>query len=313
MDALRYIQKEAGDEFKPKISLSLGSGLGSFAEDEDLDILQVIPYSNIPNFPSTSVEGHSGNLILASLDEVDLVLLQGRIHPYEAFGWDEPQSRSLKWATLPLRVMKGLGVDAILTSCAVGAIDNDNNNIQKGDIGLIIDHTDYIGCNPLMGLNDERFGPRFTGKKELYSSKIVGMFSDCMDNERLHPALYITSPSTPQYEGVADIMRSPQIEEVVTVQGMSYGMEAPVITQCNENPCDQFGFDRPVEHLGFALFTNIIDTPDPLYPSKEEILQGASVKSNPATHEEVMETGIDAQKYFVPAMKKFIRKITTDL
>lgn len=145
---------------QPVVGIILGSGLGNLVEDISIEIS--IPYSEIPNFPTSTVEGHKGNLIFGKIGNKNVIAMQGRFHYYE--GYD------MKQVTFPVRVMKFLGVETLIVSNASGGV---NESYEIGDIMLINDHINMFPEHPLRGLNDERFGPRFPNMSEPYNKAIL--------------------------------------------------------------------------------------------------------------------------------------------
>lgn len=141
-----YIQSLS--DIRPQISVILGSGLGSLADEVDVD--QVIPYEDIPDFPVSTVPGHAGYLILGSLLGKKVVVMKGRFHYYEGY----PMER----IALPIRVLNALGAKALIVTNAAGGL---NPDFDPGDVMLITDHINMMGANPLMGPNDAEIGPRF--------------------------------------------------------------------------------------------------------------------------------------------------------
>ncbi|HFG0577387.1 purine-nucleoside phosphorylase [Flavobacterium psychrophilum] len=146
--------------FSPEYGVILGSGLGNFTDD--INIEYILPYSEIPNFPVSTVEGHKGALVFGTIQGKKVVAMQGRFHFYE--GYD------MKQVTFPVRVMKYLGVEKLIVSNASGGV---NPNYKVGSIILIKDHINMMPEHPLRGKNDERFGPRFVNMSEPYSRKMI--------------------------------------------------------------------------------------------------------------------------------------------
>ena len=137
----------------PKIGLVLGSGLGTLADE--LDDRVVIPYEDIPDMPVSTVYGHSGNLVVGTLEGQPVIVQQGRAHLYEGYS---PQE-----VIFPVRVMHHLGVETLILTNAAGGVRED---FTPGDMMLINDHiymTGLVGLTPLMGPNDDELGPRFLG------------------------------------------------------------------------------------------------------------------------------------------------------
>jgi purine-nucleoside phosphorylase len=146
--------------FSPEYGVILGSGLGNFTDD--IDVEYILPYTEIPNFPVSTVEGHKGALVFGTIQGKKVVAMQGRFHFYE--GYD------MKQVTFPVRVMKYLGVEKLIVSNASGGV---NSNYKVGSIVIIKDHINMMPEHPLRGKNDERFGPRFVNMSEPYSRKMI--------------------------------------------------------------------------------------------------------------------------------------------
>lgn len=148
-------------EALPRVGIVLGSGLGGFAEHiKPLSKIKSLAYSDIEHFPTSSVEGHSGNLHYGTVNNVPVVAMQGRVHLYEGY----PANAVI----FPIRVMASLGIKTIIITNAVGAI---NASFNIGDLMIITDHINMMGDNPLRGPNDERFGKRFFDMTEAYSKR----------------------------------------------------------------------------------------------------------------------------------------------
>jgi purine-nucleoside phosphorylase len=146
--------------FTPEYGVILGSGLGSFTDDIQIEF--TLPYGEIPNFPVSTVQGHKGALVFGTIGNKKVVAMQGRFHYYEGYSMQE--------VTFPVRVMKYLGVEKLIVSNASGGV----NPIYKvGDIVIIKDHINMMPEHPLRGKNDERFGPRFVNMSEPYSKKMI--------------------------------------------------------------------------------------------------------------------------------------------
>ncbi len=144
----------------PDFGIVLGTGLGSLVNIIDVKIR--IPYCDIPNFPVSTVTGHSGTLIYGKLADKNVMAMQGRFHFYEGWEMDE--------VTFPVRVMKYLGIEKIIVSNASGGV---NPNFKVGDIMIITDHINMMPEHPLRGKNDDRFGPRFLDMHEPYDLKMI--------------------------------------------------------------------------------------------------------------------------------------------
>lgn len=153
-----YLRSKVSD--MPKLAIILGTGLGPLAEMIENKI--TIPYSEIPNFPVSTVEGHSGNFIFGDLAGKRVMAMQGRFHYYE--GYD------MKQVTFPVRVMKALGIKTLFVSNAAGGM---NPEFMIGDIMLITDHINLFPEHPLHGKNYEELGPRFPDMSEAYSRRLI--------------------------------------------------------------------------------------------------------------------------------------------
>ncbi|MFC6096673.1 purine-nucleoside phosphorylase [Flavobacterium qiangtangense] len=157
-ETVNYIKSKTN--FSPEFGVILGSGLGGFTEDIEVEF--TLPYNEIPNFPVSTVEGHKGALVFGTIGNKKVVAMQGRFHYYE--GYD------MKEVTFPVRVMKFLGVEKLVVSNASGGV---NPFYKVGDIVIIYDHINMMPEHPLRGKNDERFGPRFVNMSEPYSRKLI--------------------------------------------------------------------------------------------------------------------------------------------
>jgi len=148
----------------PKIGIILGTGLGRLADAVEADA--VLPYETIPHFPVSTVESHSGKLIIGKLSGQSVVAMQGRFHFYEGY--------SMQQIVFPVRVMKLLGVSTLIVSNACGGI---NPLFAPGTIMAITDHINLLGGNPLIGANDHRIGCRFPDMSEPYSKELLEKIS----------------------------------------------------------------------------------------------------------------------------------------
>ena len=162
-ETVNFIKEKTN--FSPEYGVILGSGLGSFTDDIQIEFS--LSYSEIPNFPVSTVQGHKGALVFGTIGQKKVVAMQGRFHFYEGY--------SMKEVTFPVRVMKYLGVEKLIVSNASGGV---NINYKVGDIALITDHINLMPEHPLRGINDERFGPRFVNMSEPYSRKMIEKAKD---------------------------------------------------------------------------------------------------------------------------------------
>lgn len=146
--------------FTPVVGIILGTGLGGLVNEIEAE--HAIPYEEIPNFPVSTVEGHSGKLIFGTLGGKKVVAMQGRFHYYEGYTMNE--------VVFPVRVMKFLGIEALFVSNASGGV---NRKFEVGDIMIIDDHINLFPTNPLIGKNYPELGPRFPDMMEPYDHKMI--------------------------------------------------------------------------------------------------------------------------------------------
>ncbi len=183
-------------KLQPHIGLILGTGLGSLAEA--VQEPTIIPYSELPGWPVSTVQGHAGRLVIGELDGQALLVMQGRIHFYE--GYDMAQ------VTLPVRVMQRLRVEILIVTNAAGAI---NPSFEPGDVMLITDHLNLAGMaglNPLIGPNLDEFGPRFPDMSQAYDRALCALARQVATekNVLLHEGVYV-GLSGPSFESPADL------------------------------------------------------------------------------------------------------------
>lgn len=156
MKSVSFVEERI--DIQPKVGIILGSGLGSLVDR--IKNQTVIPYSEIPYFPQSSLEGHEGNLVFGNIGDNNLMVMQGRFHSYEGF--------AMKETTYPLFMMKQMGVTHLIVTNACGGI---NPDFTPGDLMIIDDFINGVSTNPLVGVNDERFGPRFPDMSDPYNTE----------------------------------------------------------------------------------------------------------------------------------------------
>lgn len=247
-----YLRSKVAD--MPEIAIILGTGLGSLV-DHITDKLY-IPYKEIPNFPVSTVEGHSGNLIFGMLGGKRVMAMQGRFHYYE--GYD------MKQVTFPVRVMQVLGVRTLLVSNAAGGM---NKEFKVGDVMVITDHINLFPENPLRGKNYEEWGPRFPAMTEAYSKKLVAIADRIGEEQglRLMHGVYVGTPG-PTFETPAEY------EYFRVIGGDAVGMSTvPEVIVANHGGMTVFGLSV-ITDLGGKDITDV--------PSHEEV-QLAAVKAQP--------------------------------
>ena len=176
----------------PDTAIILGTGLGALVDH--IEDKKYIPYSEIPNFPVSTVEGHSGNLIFGRLGSRPVMAMQGRFHYYE--GYD------MKQVTFPIRVMKALGISTLFVSNAAGGM---NKEFRVGDVMIITDHINLFPENPLRGKNYAELGPRFPAMTEPYDKKLIALADQIAAERgiRVMHGVYVGTPG-PTFETPAE-------------------------------------------------------------------------------------------------------------
>jgi len=157
-ETVEYIQGRI--EGKPEVGIVLGTGLGGLVGDIDIEI--AIPYEELPNFPISTVDGHSGKLIFGKLGSKNIVAMQGRFHYYEGYTFQE--------LAIPIRVMKFLGIETLFVSNASGGV---NPDFEIGDLMILDDHVNLLPGNPLLGPNIDELGPRFPDMSDPYGRGLI--------------------------------------------------------------------------------------------------------------------------------------------
>lgn len=232
----------------PTVGLILGSGLGDFADT--LENRVVIPFSEIPDFPRATVEGHTGAFVLGKRRGRSVIALQGRLHYYEG--------HSQQTITIPVRVMAKLGVRHLIVTNAAGGV---NLDFHPGDLMLITDHINFSFSNPLIGPAMPEFGPRFPDVSDLYSARLRKIIAREAQRAGIpvRQGVYMMF-SGPNYETPAEI-RMARIVGADAV-GMSTVPEALAAAQCG------------MEVVGISCVTNM----------------AAGILEQPLNHQEVIET-----------------------
>lgn len=189
-EAADYIKGRIGNG-KPLAGIVLGSGLGKLAEKIENPV--TIPYKEIPHFPASTAVGHKGNFIYGTLGGKQVVAMQGRFHYYEGY--------SMEYVTLPIRVMKVLGIEYLFVSNAAGGV---NFSFKVGDLMVIRDHINLLP-NPLIGPNMEEFGPRFPDMTRPYSPQLCKLATETAAEKgiELKGGTYLASTG-PTYETPAE-------------------------------------------------------------------------------------------------------------
>ncbi|UTR09547.1 purine-nucleoside phosphorylase [Evansella sp. LMS18] len=264
-EAKEYITSRTN--IKPETGLILGSGLGVLAEE--IEQAEIIPYAEIPGFPSSTVAGHKGQLVIGNLEGKAVVAMQGRFHFYEGY--------SMELVTLPVRVMKAIGVNTLIVTNAAGGV---NESFEAGDLMLINDHINLFGTNPLIGPNNEQLGVRFPDMSRAYCPDLLKQAKQAAEELKLtvKEGVYVGNPG-PVYETPAEVRM------IRTLGGDAVGMSTvpEVIAARHSN----------MKVLGISCISNM----------------AAGILDEPLSHEEVIETTDKVRENFLAFVKKTMQKI----
>ncbi len=260
--AARLIEERT--TLRPRIGLVLGSGLGAFADG--LEDATAIPYQQIPHFPVSTAVGHAGRLVVGQCAKIPVAVMQGRVHFYEGY--------SLREVTFPIRVLGALGIRALVFTNAAGGI---NRKLRARGLLLIRDHLNFQGSNPLLGANDERFGPRFPDMTEAYSKKFRTTAKQVARKLRLR-----------LFEGVYAALHGPSYETPAEIRALArlgadvVGMSTvPEVIVANH---------MGIEVLGISCVTNM----------------AAGISKKKINHDEVLEAGERVSRQFTTFLRALI-------
>jgi purine-nucleoside phosphorylase len=258
-------------KLRPKIALVLGSGLGAFADE--FGNATRIPYKKIPHFPQSTAIGHVGQLVIGRVGDVPVVGMQGRVHLYEGY--------TAKQVAFPIRVFQRAGIKAVIVTNAAGGI---NLGYSRGALVVVRDHINYQGANPLMGSNDDRFGPRFPDMTHAYDKEYRQFVTE--EGKRLklnlHEGVYLALLG-PNYETPAEIHAFRALG--ADLVGMS---TVPEVLAARHSQ---------MRVLGISCVTNM----------------AAGVTGETLTAEEVFETGARVKNDFIALLKAVIPRIAQTL
>ena len=265
--------KEAVDHIRgiydqrPTVGIVLGSGLGSFTAA--INIEKEIPYGEIPHFPVSTVEGHSGKLIFGELSGKKVVAMAGRFHYYEGYAADQ--------IVFPIRVMKFLGIETLLLSNAAGGV---NPSLRVGDLMVITDHISQLTPNPLIGKNDTALGPRFPDMSEPYKKELINTIKKIAAdmNIALKEGVYV-AVTGPTFETKAEY------KMILALGGDAVGMSTvqEAITAA---------------HMGLPVFAMSVITD-----------VGIREDDNVITHEEVLQAAAAAEPAFASLFIELVAQI----
>jgi purine-nucleoside phosphorylase len=263
--AVRFLNQKS--RVRPRIAIVLGSGLGAFGEQ--VANRQVIPYAKIPHFPRSTVQGHSGNLVLGEIGKVPIAVMQGRVHYYEGYSMQE--------VTFPTKVLARFGIQRLILTNAAGAI---NKRFKPGRLMIIEDHLNLQSTNPLLGPNEDRFGLRFFDLSDAYDKEMRKVASAAARKltMTIHRGVYagLTGPS---YETPAEIRM------LRTLGADAVGMSTvPEVIVANH---------MSVKCLGISCITNM----------------AAGVVPQKVNHEEVMQTGERVKDDFIRFLQAIVPRL----
>jgi purine-nucleoside phosphorylase len=254
-------------KLRPRIALVLGSGLGAFAEE--FAGPTKIPYKTIPHFPQSTAIGHAGQLVIGNVGDVAVAGMQGRVHLYEGY--------SAQQVAFPIRVFARMGIQAVILTNAAGGI---NLQYSEGALVALRDHINLQGANPLIGPNDDRFGPRFPDMTHAYDPDFRRFVAEEGRKLKLnlHEGVYLALAG-PNYETPAEIHSFRALG--ADLVGMSTVPE--VIAARHSN----------IRVLGISCVTNM----------------AAGVTGAPLTAEEVFATGARVKNDFIALLRAVITRI----
>ena len=263
--AAEFIKNKS--KYTPEIGLILGSGLGSLADT--IEQAEFFDYADIPNFPTSTVEGHKGRLVIGLLEGKQVIAMQGRFHYYEGYSLDK--------VTFPVRVMKLLGISKLIVTNACGAV---NENFKVGDLMVITDHINFSGSNPLFGHNLDEFGPRFPDMSQAYNLELRNKVLDAGKELgiNLQQGIYVMF-SGPTYETPAEV------KFARIMGGDAVGMSTvPEVIIANHSG---------IKTVGISCITNM----------------AAGILDQPLSHDEVMETSTKVKTDFINLMNRIVKTI----
>jgi purine-nucleoside phosphorylase len=261
----------AKTKLRPRVAIVLGSGLGDFAEQ--LEDAARVPYAKIPGFPRSSVPGHAGRLVVGQSGDVPVAAMQGRVHFYEGY--------SAREVVFPVRVLARMGLRAVVFTNAAGGIDP---AYGQGALVALRDHINLQGTSPLIGANDERFGPRFPDMTEAYTKSFRAAAIEAAKRLgfTLHEGVYAAMHG-PNYETPAEIRALRTLG--ADLVGMSTVPEVIAARQMG------------IKVLAISCVTNM----------------AAGILDRPIDHEEVLRVGQQVKGNFVALLRTVLPRIQEEV
>jgi purine-nucleoside phosphorylase len=261
----------AKTKLRPRVAVVLGSGLGGFADE--LKQATRIPYEDIPNFPRSTAIGHAGRLVIGKLGSLPLAVMQGRVHLYEGY--------TAQQVVFPIRVLGRMGVRAAVLTNAAGGI---NTDYKQGCLVAIRDHINLQGQNPLVGENDERFGPRFPDMTRAYWKAYREMAR--VEAGKL---------GLQMFEGVYGAVLGPSYETPAEIRYLrTIGADLVGMSTVSEVIA---AAHMGMRVLAISCVTNM----------------AAGITGEPISHEEVLATGERVRGEFVALLRAVLPKVSEDL
>ena len=251
----------------PQVGIVLGSGLGNFARE--LEIEKELPYQDIPHFPVSTVEGHSGKLLFGRIGTKNVVAMAGRFHFYEGYEADQ--------VAYPIRVLKYLGIDTLLISNAAGGV---NPGFKVGDLMVITDHISFATVNPLVGKNHSELGPRFPDMSQPYNKRLIQRAKAIAANMniQLKEGIYF-GVTGPTFETRAEYKMIHKLGGDAV--GMSTVQEVIIAV-----------------HMGLSVFAMSVIT---------DI--GIRDEENKITHDDVLKAAVDAEPKLSSIFRKLVEEL----
>ncbi len=267
--AARLVQSRTA--LRPRISLVLGSGLGDFADE--LANPTRIPYADIPEFPLSTAVGHAGTLVIGEAAGVPVAAMQGRVHLYEGYSAHE--------VAFPVRVFAAMGVKAVVLTNAAGGI---NAGYGQGALVAIRDHINLQGHNPLVGANDDRFGPRFPDMTDAYDPRL-----------RRFAAEEAARAGIELFEGIYAAMLGPSYETPAEIRFLrTIGADLVGMSTVPEVIA--------ARHMGIAVLAISCVTN-----------MAAGMSGEKINHDEVLETGQRVRAKFLALLRAVLPRIANSL
>lgn len=254
-------------DFVPRVAVILGSGLGDLADQ--IEIVDVVNYSEIEGFPQSTVAGHKGRFVFGYIEKTPVVIMQGRVHFYEGYPIED--------VVLPTRLMHAMGAETLFLSNAAGGL---GDGFKCGDLMMITDHISCFVPNPLIGPNEDEFGPRFPDMSEIYNKDLQEIILSCSKELGIDIKsgvyLQFTGPS---YESPAEIRMCKTLG--ASAVGMSTAIEAITANHMGMKIC------------GISLISNL----------------AAGINKTPLSHAEVQAAADEAGPKFQKLVKMVVSKL----